>query len=175
MRKLGFASVFLVFILSVHIFAQHVHVHGEGELHVVFEKDTMGITLNLPAESVIGFEHSPRTSKEFALVDNAKTQLTESNLFSLYTDGGFLRKDIKINPIPTDKKVTTSFHDGHAKFIITAQYPLPKKSVIAISTRVFAMFDNIHTIETTVLSPQFQTTAEWTHRQQKLSTKGKNS
>jgi hypothetical protein len=47
-------------------FAQHRHVHGEGRLEAVLDKDTLTLNLELPLDAAVGFERAPKNDKEKA-------------------------------------------------------------------------------------------------------------
>ena len=45
---------------------QQAHVHGAAKIGVVVQGDTVSITLESPLESLIGFEHRPKTPAQQA-------------------------------------------------------------------------------------------------------------
>jgi len=61
--------------------AQHAHVHGLGKLDAVVEGNSLTVRLEVPLDSLVGFERSPRTERERAAVrDMANTLRTGSDL-----------------------------------------------------------------------------------------------
>jgi len=42
----------------------HSHEHGNLKLEIAVEKDTLVLMIDGPADSILGFEHQPKTAKE---------------------------------------------------------------------------------------------------------------
>ena len=61
-------------------YSQAVHVHGEAVLLVVTEAGQVQVRLESPAESVIGFEHPPRTTQEWQRAATAIAALSAHNV-----------------------------------------------------------------------------------------------
>ncbi len=51
------------------------HVHGQAELEVAVSGDTLVLSLHSPLESLLGFEHAPRTAGQKAAAENLLLQL----------------------------------------------------------------------------------------------------
>ena len=65
-------------------YAAPPHVHGEAQLEIVQEGNTLSIHLESPAESLLGFEHPPRSPAETQAVAKLKATLGQSDtLFTL--------------------------------------------------------------------------------------------
>ncbi len=60
----------------------HAHVHGVAALAVAIDGTTLTLQLDAPAESLLGFEHAPRTVRERAAV--AETRRTLENAAALF-------------------------------------------------------------------------------------------
>ncbi|MDI6750223.1 MAG: DUF2796 domain-containing protein [Rhodocyclaceae bacterium] len=58
--------------------AQHKHVHGEGRLDAVLDKDSVTLELELPLDAAVGFERAPRNEKEKAALANAEKALKDA-------------------------------------------------------------------------------------------------
>lgn len=58
------AAALLLIIPLAH--AQHKHVHGEGKLDAVLDKETLTLDLALPLDAAVGFERPPKNDKEKA-------------------------------------------------------------------------------------------------------------
>lgn len=57
--------------------AERAHEHGVAELHVAIEAETMEIELVSPLDSLIGFEHAPRTPAQRAALAAAQAALRD--------------------------------------------------------------------------------------------------
>ena len=59
---------------------QHgTHVHGEGELLLVLEDQTLDMSFRIPAGDLIGFEHAATTKEEEESIANAKAFLRNAD------------------------------------------------------------------------------------------------
>ncbi|MDX9994051.1 MAG: DUF2796 domain-containing protein [Rhodocyclaceae bacterium] len=76
-------SLLLVFLLSAATatLAQHRHVHGEGRLEAVLDKDTLTLNLELPLDAAVGFERAPKNDREKAALTAAERILNDPALF----------------------------------------------------------------------------------------------
>jgi hypothetical protein len=62
----------------------HAHQHGVATLQVSLEGGRLQIALESPADSVVGFEHAPRTETQKASVARAEARLKQpAELFAL--------------------------------------------------------------------------------------------
>ncbi len=62
-------------LLSPYIFAEkslHAHEHGNVSLAIAVEKNIAEIDLDTPAESLFGFEHTPKSESEKKIISDAK-------------------------------------------------------------------------------------------------------
>ena len=50
----------------------HAHEHGAVKVGIAIEKNVAMITIDTPAESLIGFEYKPKTKEEMATYDKAE-------------------------------------------------------------------------------------------------------
>ena len=66
--------VFYIALLSISevAFANKAHTHGVADLTLAYERGVVEIQFELPAESVLGFEHQPKTQAQADSVDRVK-------------------------------------------------------------------------------------------------------
>lgn len=57
---------------------QKAHAHGVVTLDVAVEASTLSIHLEAPADSLLGFEHHPRTAAQKQAVERARQQLRDA-------------------------------------------------------------------------------------------------
>lgn len=67
----------LLTALSLPALAGKGHVHGEGTLEAVLDKNDLQLTLHLPMDVAVGFERAPRNDKERAAVAEAGKRLED--------------------------------------------------------------------------------------------------
>lgn len=60
-------------------YAAGVHVHGEGQLQVAVEKQSLDILLTIPAMDLVGFEHAPSSAAQKAAVQAAQDRLQDAS------------------------------------------------------------------------------------------------
>lgn len=70
------------------------HVHGAGKVTVAFDGKTGKMELEIPAESLLGFEHKPKTPADQKKVTEALAKL-ENNLDKMITFAPELKCSIK--------------------------------------------------------------------------------
>jgi hypothetical protein len=73
MRALMFFTCLLAIALPAQ--AEKGHVHGEGGLEVVIDKESLSLRLELPLDVAVGFERAPRDDKEKAALAAAQQAL----------------------------------------------------------------------------------------------------
>jgi len=50
--------------LAASLAAEHAHAHGVVQLNVAIEAGTIALQLEAPLDSLVGFEHAPRTAEQ---------------------------------------------------------------------------------------------------------------
>lgn len=60
----------------------NAHQHGQAELQLAMDGQSVELMLLSPADSLLGFEHEPRTKTEQETVESALTWLTETPLIN---------------------------------------------------------------------------------------------
>lgn len=84
------------------------HTHGEVELTIVKDADTLQINLIAPAESILGFEHQAVKEKDINTVRNARNLLNKpTQLFS------FIGTQCKTRETDINTKDVLSTHQSH--------------------------------------------------------------
>ncbi|MGD8909039.1 MAG: DUF2796 domain-containing protein [Chromatiales bacterium] len=88
---------------------QHeAHVHGEAQLLIALEGDTLEIEFLSPAMNIVGFEHQPQTETQADAVEAAIDTLKQPHLlFSLPSAA-------KCDPVTIEVETPLSKHDAHA-------------------------------------------------------------
>lgn len=92
------------------------HEHGSVKLAIAVENNVMEVDFDGPSESFIGFEHAPKTAKEKATYESAKT-LWEKNLLTVLTPAAGL--DCKISEASFAQEIEGSHAEIEAKAKVT--------------------------------------------------------
>jgi hypothetical protein len=78
-----FSQTFVGLLISLSLVATsasagpHAHTHGVGELELALDGSTVRASLRLPMESLLGFEHAPRTEAQKEAVQKLKARLAD--------------------------------------------------------------------------------------------------
>lgn len=71
-------TTLLVSLLAMPAWAHGPHTHGVAHLAVAIDGPTLTLILTAPAESLVGFERAPRNAREQALIETARTTLSQA-------------------------------------------------------------------------------------------------
>lgn len=128
---------------------QAAHVHGLVEVEIAFEQLNGVIQFNAPAESLLGFEHKPKTEKQKSQVQTVEQAFANqaSQIFQF-------EKNLKCQ-ITLDK-ARFEYTGAHADF--DASYKVACKGDISKTKITIDLnnYKNIKSIRTTVVSSGVQ-------------------
>lgn len=152
---------------SVH--AANGHSHGVGALEVSIENTQIAIDLELPLDSVTGFEHAPKNDKEKAALTEAERLLKDAAAMFVPTpEAGCTATSVKVSVPYADGK--TASGDGHvdidASYVFRCANPATLKG---IETRLFKHFKRLYRIEARWIGPSGQGAARLSAKQPTLS------
>ncbi len=74
--KLIFSTILVILIYSSPTLAKKnlsAHEHGSATISIAYDKNAAEIELESPADSVLGFEHAPKSDKEKKVFEKSKT------------------------------------------------------------------------------------------------------
>lgn len=137
----------LIIVKSVHAHAHSAHVHGQAELSIVMENNSVLLSFNAPAESLVGFEHRAQSKAEREKLKQLKQKLHRpDNLFAI--QGGkcqLAEKHIDLESImPSDHSHN---HNGHAELSINYQLQCEDTSkLVSISLSAFQSFKHLEKV-----------------------------
>lgn len=134
MRQLLFA---LGCLACASVFAQgHAHVHGQARLDVVVDGDQLVLTLQAPLDSVVGFEHAPRTAAQRQAADAALKALADAGrLFKPPAEAGCAAVSQSVQaPV-----LQGAAGDGHAD--LDADYRFRCQAPAALTRLDLGLFD----------------------------------
>jgi len=93
------------------------HEHGAGKLDIAFEAGKVAFELEVPADDIVGFEHTAKTDKQKAAVEAAKQTLAAGlTLFKLPAGAGCKLESSKVelHTEEVEKKPASTENKGHA-------------------------------------------------------------
>ncbi len=158
--KIPFLLACLLAAPAVH--AQHKHVHGEGMLDVVIDKDTISISLELPLDAAVGFERAPKNDKEKAALAAASKALNDAaTLFVPTPAAGCTVLAVKAEvPFAGDTDHHAHAHEGETHHAdIDAEYTFRCANPAAlkgIETSIFTQFKRLYRLEVQRAGPTGQ-------------------
>lgn len=152
---------------------QHeAHVHGEAQVLIALEGNTIEIELSSPAMNIVGFEHQPRTQSQFQAIESAMQVLKNpERLFSMpepakcssvstHVESSLSEKDEHNHQHESENEHTEEEHSdfsGHYRFQCEAMEHLTSLEII-----LFQQFPGTETIEVQSISSQGQQMLELT-------------
>lgn len=93
-------------------YGHKAHAHGQGQLNWVLEESSLVMRWTLPAQDIVGFEHSPRNKKQSQVAQKIKIQLQlPQTLVSLEPNCEFKSVDVK-GRVLGEQGGTTHKHEG---------------------------------------------------------------
>lgn len=129
------------------------HVHGSGKLALAFDDKAGKLEFKVPAESLLGFEHEPKTDKDKKAVENLKTHF-ESEIANM------VALDPQLNCKFKKDKVELVRKGKHADFIADFQVQCEKPVLGSSMIFDFAKFKNLKKLEAIVLAGSVQKTVK---------------
>lgn len=118
------------------------HVHGEGMLDVVIDKDTISISLELPLDAAVGFERAPKTDREKAVLAEAEKALKNAAALFIPTSAA--------KCTPGKVEVGMPKFEGGEHADIDAEYTFHCASPAAlkgIETTIFTQFKRLYRLD----------------------------
>lgn len=101
----------------------HAHVHGQAQLEVVLEGASLEITLSAPLDSIVGFEHAPRTAAQRQTAEAALRSLADpAQLFSLPPAAGCRLQDKSVDAPTLQAAPGTAKAGDHADLDATWRF-----------------------------------------------------
>lgn len=140
------------------------HVHGEGRLDVVIDRESIVITLELPLDVAVGFERAPKNDTERAALAAAEQALNQAALFVPTPAANCTAQPVKLALPAFDGKQEHS--DIDATYSFRCSTPAALKG---IETGLFKQFKRLYRLEVQRVGPGGQGAARLAPKQPLLS------
>jgi hypothetical protein len=142
MRALTLVTCLLAIALPAQ--AEKGHVHGEGSLEVVIDKESLSLRLELPLDVAVGFERAARNDKEKAALAAAQQALANPALFTPTPAAGCKAEPARIEMPKFGGNKPVEHADIEATYEFRCATPAALKSV---ETTIFKSFKRLYRLE----------------------------
>ena len=146
------------------------HVHGAASLQVAIDGNTLTLHIESPLESLLGFEHAPRTDKQKAAVRALSERLNQAgDLFMPSPAARCAPVSVKLDsPVLQAGKQPTG--DGHAdldgEFVFRCENP---EALRDLEVAIFPSFPNLRRLDVQVAGPRGQSAATLSPQQRRIA------
>ena len=144
-------SLLFVSLLSVATvaLAQHRHVHGEGRLEAVLDKDMLTLNLELPLDAAVGFERAPKNDREKAAFAAAEKILNDPALFRPAAAAQCAVRSVRIGMPAFDGS-----GGGHADIDATHVFSCANPAALtSVETTLFKSMKRVYRLEAQRVGP----------------------
>lgn len=144
------------------------HNHGVGALDVSIEDTRIAIDLELPLDSVTGFEHAPKNDKQKAALAEAERLLKDAAAIFVPTpEAACTVTSVKVGmPFAEGKPIGGEHADIDASYVFRCTNPATLKG---IETALFRHFKRLYRIEARRVGPSGQGAARLSAKQPTLT------
>ena len=131
------------------------HVHGEARLEISIDREQLDIALEIPLDSLLGFEHAPRNAAERQAVLAMAAKLKQANqLFVLSGAAQCVSTSVELDsPVLGSKSEPGGHNDLDAHYTWRCAKP---EALRDIATGLFADFPKLRRITIEFAGPQGQ-------------------
>jgi len=149
------------------------HKHGEATVSIVIQANQLALTLSLPANTIVGFEHKPTTPQERQEMDAARKRLSQPGLFAFWSKQGVFNRLKQVNIVQTTPVVAVNYTSDHAELTVTIESEHHAlSSITALSTQLFTMLPELTVIDATIINGDQSVHRRWTPQSGKLELSG---
>lgn len=140
----------------------HAHVHGQAQLQVVLDGAELQLTLMSPLDSIVGFEHRPRTPAQRQAAETALRTLADpAQLFVLPAAAGCTAQAQEVEaPVLQPEAAGAKPHDHageHADLEATWRYRCAAPDRLdRVPLKLFERFSTMKRLEVRVAGPAGQ-------------------
>lgn len=168
--KAAFAAIALLIPLPVLANDPGAHMHGAARLEIAVDGTVLTLRLESPLDSLLGFEHAPRTEKQKKAVNGMAEKLRKAGDWFIPTPAARCRlATVKLeSPVLTpDKKSTDNTHaDLDGEFVFHCESP---EALRWLDVALFDGFPRFRQIDVQVAAAQGQKAARLFAKQRRVS------
>lgn len=162
--------VLLPFLISPLLcIAAEPHVHGVATLQIAVDGKLLQLHLESPLDSLLGFEHMPRTAQQKSAVKAMEEQLKRAEkLFYPSPKAGCSLKSVSLESPVLKAEKHQEAHD-HADldgdFVFACTHP---EALRELEVQLFDAFPGLRQLKTEAATPRGQKAATLTPKQRKI-------
>lgn len=164
------AVIMAVCAMHLPALAAEAHVHGQANLSIAIDGGTLTLLLESPTDSLVGFEHAPRTPKERAAVAAMKQSLEQADKLFLPTPAAACKLTSVALESPLLGSAPEPGHEGHADldgdFVFQCAQP---RQLRGLDVRLFERFPGMKTLNVEIAGPAGQKATKLSATQSKVS------
>lgn len=135
----------LVFLSAAPLaWAGGAHEHGAGRLDAVIEQGRISLSLELPLDTLVGFERAPRSDKEKQALSAAAEMLKNGTALFVPTAAAQCRlasADVRVAHLPGVESPAGEHADAVASYVFECANPA---ALTAIETTVFKSLPRLY-------------------------------
>jgi hypothetical protein len=132
----------------------HAHVHGQARLDVVIDGEQLVLTLASPLDSIVGFEHAPKTAAQRQAAEAALTALADgARLFAAPAEAACVLAGHRIDaPV-----LRGAAGDGHADLEAEYRFRCARPAALTqLQVRLFDALPRLQRLDAQVAGPAGQ-------------------
>lgn len=136
------------------------HTHGQGQASLVLSGQTLTLELSLPLDVVLGFERAPRSDKERQALQQAMTQLSQTD--ALWTPSPAAQCKAQAAQAQTPNWGGSGHADLDVTYTWVCQQPM---ALERIQTQLFEQFKRLRRLDFNHVLPKGQGASRLTPKQ----------
>lgn len=158
---------------NVHAHGAKAHVHGNAEMQVVVDGQQLTIELQSPMDSLVGFEHAPRTEKQKQAIKAMEERFAAPATLFVPTPEAKCTAEPGTLKLPRYADVTENKRkrdkDVHSEMEATIHFQCEQPAELkGVEVTLFDAFTRIHRLDVQAMTPRGQSAARLTPKQRKL-------
>jgi len=126
------------------------HNHGKAELTIAIEQNEIAVNFRIPAESLLGFEHSAKTKRDIAKVSTMKNYLSQPKNIIRFDGGDCKSIDTMVDRGNVLNKSLKEPVSLHIEILINYQFSCRNtEEIISASVMLidnYSLIKNIHVL-----------------------------
>ena len=132
--------------LPLFAHAAPAHVHGVAKIDLAVDGNKLTLSMEMPLDNLVGFEHLPKTDKQKAALAEAMTSLKNAaDLFVPTAAAGCKVEAVDVgDPFPGGKAKADGHADVDADYVFRCAQPAALKG---LETKLFKRFGRLHRID----------------------------
>ena len=148
----------VVCLCPLQAFSHEAHTHGGGEVNISIEGNRVTVELEIPFDSLIGFEHAIRTPEQKQLAADMLTILKEGNKMFRFTPTAkctLNSVDFENDGMPkgSEEGEDGGHDDLEAKYVFTCAEP---EKLASVEVGLFKGFRRLNKLEVKLAAPAGQ-------------------